>query len=141
MAKHLVPFIPMFGSLENVSGNSAECGHKGIVKICVSCHNNKNILHEITKFNARRGNLHRLKLQARLLAGNDGDDTSGSSDDEEAHMDATTLPCLVALRYPIWQVTQRRDKLYALERKATGGSKSLCMRYGLKALKPMHSRI
>jgi hypothetical protein len=102
----------MFGSLENVSGNSAECGHKGIVKICASCHDNKDILHGITKFNARRGNLHRLKLQARLLAGNDGDDIGGSSDDEEAHMDATTLPCLVALRYPIWQVAQRRDKLY-----------------------------
>ena len=102
----------MFGSLENVSGNSAECGHKGIVKICASCHNNKDILHGITKFNARRGNLHRLKLQARLLAGNEGDDISGSSDDEEAHMDATTLPCLVALRYPIWLVTQRRHKLY-----------------------------
>jgi hypothetical protein len=112
MAKHLVPFIPMFGSLENVSGNSAECGHKGIVKICASCHNNKDILHGITKFNARRGNLYRLKLQARLLAGNDGDDIGGSSDDEEAHLDATTLPCLVALRYPIWRVTQRRDKLY-----------------------------
>ena len=108
----MVPFIPMFGSLENVSGSSAECGHKRIVKICASCHNNKEILHGITKFNARRGNLHRLKLQARLLAGNDGDDIGSDSDDEEAHMDATTLPCLVALRYPIWLVTQRRNKLY-----------------------------
>jgi hypothetical protein len=53
MAKHLLPFIPMFGSLENVPGNSAECGHKGIVKICAGCHNNKDILHETTKFNAK----------------------------------------------------------------------------------------
>ena len=90
----------MFGSLENVSGNSAECGHKGIVKICASSYNNKDILHGITKFNARRGNLHRLKLQARLLAGNDGDDIgdSSSDDDEEAHMDVTTFPCIVAVK-------------------------------------------
>lgn len=113
MAKHLLPFIAMFGSLENVSGNSPECGHKGIVKVCASCHNNKDVAQGITKYNVRKGNLHRLKVHARFLAGKDGDDISDSSDDEkEAHMDATTLPCTVALKYPLWKSTLRRGKMH-----------------------------
>ena len=101
----------MFGTLENVSGNSPECGHKGIVKICASCHNNKDIAIGITKFNERRGNLNRLKAHARFLAGQDGDEIGDSSDDgDDAHMDATTLPCVVAVKYPLWKSTLRRDK-------------------------------
>ena len=111
MAKHLVPFIPMFGSLENVSGNSAECGHKGIVKICASCHSNKDIAIGITKFNERRGSLNRLKAHARFLAGQDGDEIGDSSDDgDDAHRDATTLPCVVAVKYPLWKAASRRDQ-------------------------------
>ena len=111
---HLIPYIVRFGCLENVSGNSPELAHKGIAKVCASCHNNKSVALGITKHNARKGNLQRVRHQARVLAGLDGDDIGDSSDDdsENEHSHESTLPCIVAVKYPLLQSTLYREKMH-----------------------------
>ncbi len=111
---HLVPYIVRFGCLENVSGNSPELAHKGIAKVCAACHNNKSIALGITKHNARKGNLQRVRHQARILAGVDGDDIGDSSDDsdENEHSKESTLPCIVAVKYPLLHSTFHPENMH-----------------------------
>jgi hypothetical protein len=105
--KHLIPYIVLFGCLENVSGNSPELAHKGIAKVCATCHNNRDIALGITKYNARKGNLQRVRHQARALAGADGDEIGerSDSDSEDEHSQESTLPCIVAVKYPLFNST------------------------------------
>ena len=100
--KHLIPYIVRFGCLENVSGNSPELAHKGIAKVCATCQNNRDIALGITTYNARKGNLQRVRHQAHALAGVDGDEMGEGSDNdsesEDEHSQESTLPCITHLR-------------------------------------------
>ena len=112
--KHLSPYIVLFGCLENVSGNSPELAHKGIAKVCATCQNNRDIALGITKYNARKGNLQRVRQQARALAGVDGDEIGEGSDNdsEDEHSQESTLPCIVAVKYPLFNSTLHPESMH-----------------------------
>jgi hypothetical protein len=105
-----------------VSGNSGELAHKPLLKLAQQSNNRRQVAQGITNHNARRGALLKMDAEERALAGRDDDDDSQKSDSDlgpEDDAEKETYPCVVAVKYPLFESTFDLPALY-MRIEATG---------------------